>query len=115
MKAERSRLLIVDDDEKILFAFQEVFKKDGYEAIVARDGQEALNQVTASSPRAVIMDITMPRLDGLEALRAIRQLNPSIPVILVTGFGTMQTAIRAMQLGAFDYLTKPLDVATVRD
>jgi two-component system response regulator AtoC len=115
MKAERSKLLIVDDDEKILFAFQEVFKKDGYETIVARDGQEALSKVTASSPRAVIMDITMPRLDGLEALRAIKQRNPSIPVILVTGFGTMQTAIKAMQLGAFEYLTKPLDVGMVRD
>ncbi len=115
MKAERSKLLIVDDDEKILFAFQEVFKKDGYDTIVARDGQEALGEIAASNPRAVIMDITMPRLDGLEALRAIRQRNPSIPVILVTGFGTMQTAIKAMQLGAFDYLTKPLDVTTVRD
>lgn len=115
MKAERSKLLIVDDDEKILFAFQEVFTKDGYDTIVARNGKEALREVTASAPRVVIMDITMPRLDGLEALRAIRQLNPSIPVILVTGFGTMQTAIKAMQVGAFEYLTKPLDVATVRD
>ncbi len=115
MKAERSKLLIVDDDEKILFAFQEVFKKDGYDTIVARDGKEALSKVIASNPRAVIMDITMPRLDGLEALLAIRQRNPSIPVILVTGFGTMQTAIKAMQLGAFEYLTKPLDVGVVRD
>jgi DNA-binding NtrC family response regulator len=115
MKAERSKLLSVDDDEKILFAFQEVFKKDGYDTIVARDGKEALSKVIASNPRAVIMDITMPRLDGLEALLAIRQRNPSIPVILVTGFGTMQTAIKAMQLGAFEYLTKPLDVGVVRD
>ena len=69
----------------------------------------------ASRPPAVIMDITMPHLDGLEALRAIRQHNASIPVILVTGFGTMQTAIKAMQFGAFEYLTKPLDVRTVRD
>lgn len=115
MKAERSTLLIVDDDEKILFAFQEVFKKEGYNTIVARDGKEALRKVMASAPSAVIMDITMPQLDGLEALRAIRQRNSSIPVILVTGFGTMQTAIKAMQLGAFEYLTKPLDVGVVRD
>lgn len=115
MKAERSRLLIVDDDEKILYAFQEVFRKDGFDTIVARDGNEALREVAASRPRAVIMDITMPHVDGLEALRAIKQRNPSIPVILVTGFGTMQTAIKAMQLGAFEYLTKPLDVTMVRD
>jgi two-component system response regulator AtoC len=115
MKAERSKLLIVDDDEKILFAFQQVFKKEGYDTIVARDGKEALRKVMASSPRVVIMDITMPKLDGLKALLAIRQRNPSIPVIIVTGFGTMQTAIKAMQLGAFEYLTKPLDVGAVRD
>lgn len=115
MKAERSTLLIVDDDEKILFAFREVFKKDGYDTIVARDGNEALREVAASSPGAIIMDITMPGLDGLDALRAIRKRNPSIPVILITGFGTMQTAIKAMQLGAFEYLTKPLDVGMVRD
>jgi two-component system response regulator AtoC len=61
------------------------------------------------------MDITMPRLDGLEALKKIKQQNPSLPVILITGFGTMQTAIKAMQLGAFEYLTKPLDVRMVRE
>jgi two-component system, NtrC family, response regulator AtoC len=115
MRTERVKLLIVDDDEEILFAFQEVFKNDGYDTVVARDGKEALSEVAASNPRAIIMDITMPLLNGLEALRVIRQRNPSVPVILVTGFGTMHTAIKAMQLGAFEYLTKPLDIGMVRD
>ncbi len=115
MKTDRKKLLIVDDDEKILFAFQEVFKKDGYLSIVAHDGEEALEQAAAHRPAVVIMDITMPRLDGLQALKRLKEQSPSTPVILITGFGTMQTAIRAMQLGAFEYLTKPLDVATVRD
>ena len=115
MKAERAKLLIVDDDEKILFAFQEMFKKDGYDTIVARDGEEALDKVKTSHPSAVIMDITMPKLDGLQALQAIRERSASTPVILVTGFGTMQTAIKAMQMGAFEYLTKPLDIGTVRE
>ena len=115
MKSPRSRILIVDDDEKILFAFQEVFKKDGYDSFIARDGAEAVTKVVASPPSAVIMDITMPGLDGLEALKKIKQQNPSLPVILITGFGTMQTAIKAMQLGAFEYLPKPLDVGVVRD
>lgn len=115
MKADRVKVLVVDDDEKILFAFREMFRKDGYDTIVARDGVEALEKVEASHPAAVIMDITMPKLDGLHALQAIRDRDSSTPVILVTGFGTMQTAIKAMQLGAFEYLTKPLDVATVRE
>jgi two-component system response regulator AtoC len=116
MKTERSTLLIVDDDEQILFAFREVFtKKDGYETVVARDGEEALIKIAAARPHAVIMDITMPRLDGLKALQAIKMRDPSLPVVLVTGFGTMQTAIKAMQFGAFEYLTKPLDLLVVRD
>lgn len=114
VKKDRRTILIVDDDEKILFAFQEVLKKDGHRSTVARDGEEALRVVTSQHPDAVIMDITMPRLDGLEALGRIKTLAPSTPVILITGFGTMQTAIKAMQLGAFDYLSKPLDVDAVR-
>ena len=115
MKTERKKLLIVDDDEKILYAFREVFKKDGYQSIVAHDGQEALERAAEHQPAVVIMDITMPKLDGLQALKRLKEQSPATPVILITGFGTMQTAIRAIQLGAFEYLTKPLDVTVVRD
>ena len=114
MKSDRAKILIVDDDEKILFAFQEVFKAEGYQSILARNGEEALHEVATRHPDAVFMDITMPKLDGLEALRLIKQQAPQIPVILITGFGTMQTAIKAMQHGAFEYLTKPLDLQKIR-
>ena len=114
MRREKRTILIVDDDEKILFAFKEVLKKDGLRSAIARDGEEALRAVSALHPDAVIMDITMPRMSGLEALGRIRALSPSTPVILITGFGTMQTAIKAMQLGAFDYLSKPVDVEAIR-
>ncbi len=114
MKKNDPTVLIVDDDEKIVFAFLGLFKGEGYRCLVARDGQEAVDKVASDAPQIVFMDITMPRLDGLEALRRIKEINPSIPVILITGVGTMQTAIKAIQLGAFDYLTKPLDVAKVR-
>ncbi len=115
MKPERRNILIVDDDEQILFAFQEMFRKEGYASAVARDGEAAIRAIEGSPPDVLIMDITMPRLDGLETLRRIREKSPQIPVVMITGFGTMQTAIRAMQLGAFEYLTKPLDVARIRD
>src|SRR5512138_934613 len=100
MKPERTKLLIVDDDEQILYAFQAMFRKDGFDTIVARDGEEALDKVGSAHPAVVIMDITMPKLDGLHALQAMRERSSSTPVILVTGYGTMQTAIKAMQLGA---------------
>lgn len=115
MSRSRPRVLIVDDDEKILFAFRQVFRAEGYESAVARDGEEALNEVASARPDVVIMDITMPKIDGLEVLRQVRKENPALPVVLITGFGTMQTAIKAMQLGAFEYLTKPLDVGRIRE
>ncbi len=115
MKSSRKKILIVDEDERIVFALREVLRKDGYDCVVAGDGEEAVEKSGAAALSAVIMDITMPKLDGLEALRRIKSRTAGLPVILVTGFGTMQTAIRAMQLGAFEYLTKPLDVSAVRD
>jgi Response regulator containing CheY-like receiver, AAA-type ATPase, and DNA-binding domains len=113
MKAPR--ILVVDDDEKVLFAFTEVFKKEGCVHLTARNGEEAIEQVQHQRPDLVFMDITMPTLDGLEALKRIKELNQSIPVVIITGYGTMQTAIKAMQLGAFEYLTKPLDIDKVRE
>ncbi len=109
------KIMIVDDDENILFAFREVLKKDGYENIEARDGREALIKFESENPDIIFMDITMPELDGLEALKKIKEKNFSVPVIIITGRGTMQTAINAMQAGAFEYLTKPLSVTKVRD
>jgi len=113
MKAPK--VLVVDDDEKILFAFQEVLKRDRYKTLLARDGEEALERLATEQPALVFLDITMPRLDGLEALKRIREQNSAVPVVVITGYGTMQTAIRAVQLGAFEYLTKPLDVEKIRE
>jgi two-component system response regulator AtoC len=115
VKTSHPKILIVDDDEKILFAFRQVLKKDRYNCIVAKNGMEALEKISTQSPQIVFMDITMPKLDGLEALKQIKQRNQSIPVIIITGYGTMQTAVKAMQLGAFEYLRKPLDVEQIRD
>lgn len=113
MKAPR--VLVVDDDEKILFAFREVLRKEGCIYITARNGEEAIERLRDRQPDIIFMDITMPKLDGLEALKRIKEENRMIPVIIITGYGTMQTAINAMQLGAFEYLTKPMDVEKVRE
>jgi DNA-binding NtrC family response regulator len=115
VKEAQSTVLIVDDDEKILFAFQELFKKEGYRSLVADDGGDALRMIASASPDVLFLDISMPKLNGLDMLAELRSQNPSLPVILITGYGTMQTAIKAMQLGAFEYLTKPLDVQKVRE
>jgi len=109
------RILIVDDDEKIIFAFREVLLKDGHFCIEAKDGLVALDKIETDKPDLVFMDITMPECDGLETLKKIKSKNSTLPVIIITGQGTMQTAISAMQLGAFQYLMKPLSVNTIRE
>lgn len=108
------KVLIVDDDNEILYAFREVISKSGYKSIEARDGIEALEKLDEEQPDAIFMDITMPKLDGLEALSRIKENYPNLPVIIITGQGTIQTAVKAMQLGAFDYLPKPISIGKVR-
>lgn len=108
------KIMIVDDDNEIIYAFKEVINKSGYTSIEAQDGLQALEKVVAEQPQIVFMDIAMPKLNGLEALSRIKENCPNLPVIIITGQGTIQTAIKAMQLGAFDYLIKPISIAKVR-
>ena len=112
---KKTKILVVDDDQKILFAFKEVLKKDGHIYQEAHDGLEALEKVKNDPPDMIFMDISMPRMDGLQALKKVKEINSSIPVIMITGEGTMQTAIQAMQYGAFQYLMKPLSVPYIRE
>lgn len=107
-------ILIVDDDPKICFAFQKTFQSQKYETITAAGGEEAIRMLGERNPSLIFMDIMMPDADGLEILKKIKNSKPDIPVVMITGFGTMQTAIQAMQSGAYDYLTKPLDIEKVR-
>ncbi len=111
----KTKILVVDDDEKILFAFEQLLKRERYSCLTAKTGQEALIAISSQHPSVVFLDIAMPHIDGLQALQKIKERDPSVPVIMITGHGTMQTAIKAMQLGAFDYLTKPLDISKVRE
>lgn len=106
-------ILIADDDEKIVFAFKQTFK-DSAEVISAANGEEAIHILTTKPPAVTFLDITMPVKDGLTVLREVSELDISAPIVIITGFGTMNTAIEAMQLGAFDYITKPLDIQHIR-
>lgn len=112
---QKTKILVADDDETILYAFEELFKKDGHTGIIAKDGEEALKTLEQTTPDIIFLDITMPRFNGLEALQEIKKANRNIPVIIITGYGSMQTAVKAIQYGAFEYLTKPLDLNKIRD
>ncbi len=114
MDIEKHKILIIDDDEGIVYALRQLFLKDGYAVAEARDAFKGLEILPSEKPTLVIMDINMPGMNGLDTLREIKKTHPTLPVIMVTGYGTVETAVRAMQFGAFDYLTKPLDIQQVR-
>ena len=103
-------ILIVDDDENICAAFQQFIRELGHEPRIASNGADAIAIVSECHPDLVIMDIRMPGTDGLEALPAIRAADPEVPVVMMTAYGTSQTSIEATRLGAFEYITKPLDL-----
>lgn len=107
-------VLVVDDDEGIVYACRRTFEKEGYRVLSAADGIAGIQAIERDQPDLVFMDVTMPRLDGLSALAKIKELGLDVPIVIITGMGTMQTAIQAVQLGAYEYITKPLDVDDVR-
>lgn len=102
-------LLAIDDERLILDCFRYTFTDPEIKLVTAVTGQEGLTRFRESQPDAVITDIRLPDMSGIDVLQQFREWDPKVPVILVTGHGTAETAIEAMRLGAFDYLLKPLD------
>ena len=109
-----ARILVVDDDEHICAAFDQFLSDEGHTPLFASNTEDALITVEASHPDLVLMDIRMPGGDGLQALKQIRALEPNAYVVIMTAYGTSQTSIEAMRCGAFDYLTKPLDLDVLK-
>ncbi|HLN73607.1 MAG: sigma-54-dependent transcriptional regulator [Methylococcaceae bacterium] len=104
------KVLIIDDNKLILKYLKESIIKMGYDTIEAESGEAGLQLIRTENPDLVITDFQMPGIDGLEVLARIRRLNTTLPVILLTGFGDVVLTIKSIQLGAFDYLEKPVDI-----
>lgn len=102
------KILIIDDDKIISLMLKKMLLKDGYTVIEAEDGEHGLEMVKKEHPDLVITDFQMPGIDGLEVLSEIQKLKTNLPVILLTGFGDVVLTIKSIQLGAFDYLEKPI-------
>ncbi len=105
----RGRILVVDDDLASRTALEALFSDEGYEVELASDGFKALGRLAEFSPDLVITDQKMPGLDGLELLRQLSSRDETLPVILLTAFGAVKSAVEALRAGAYDYLTKPAD------
>jgi DNA-binding NtrC family response regulator len=104
------RLLIVDDEQEILDVMSSYFSQEGhYEIMTAQHGADAVMLAGFQRPHAVLLDILMPGMDGVEVLRAIRVMDPTIPVVMVTGNADVKIARDTLTIGAFDYVAKPFD------
>ncbi len=106
---EERTVLVVDDEANMRKVLSAHLRRDGFRVLTANDGQEALELMSHGPVDVVLSDLRMPRLDGLGLLRALNEHHPALPVVLLTAHGTVDTAVDAMKLGAFDYLTKPFD------
>jgi two-component system response regulator HydG len=102
-------LLIVDDDKAHLSMLKTVLKGWGYQTVEVEDGSEAISQVQHKPFDCILMDVRMANIGGIEALTEIKSINPSIPIIIMTAYSSVDTAVQAMKSGAYDYLTKPLN------
>jgi two-component system nitrogen regulation response regulator NtrX len=106
-------ILVVDDEAAIRSSVAGILEDEGYRTVFAVDGLEALAAAQQELPDLVLLDIWMPRLDGLETLQKLKELNPQLTVVMMSGHGTIETAVRSTKLGAFDFIEKPLSLEKV--
>jgi two-component system NtrC family response regulator len=104
-----ARILVVDDDENLRWVLKTQLEDMGYLTSTAASGEEALALIEQELPALILTDLKMPGLSGMELLDRVRSEEPEVPVVIVTAFGTVQSAVQAMRAGAYDYLTKPID------
>src|SRR3954471_6106322 len=105
-----SNILIVDDEKAIRKTLGEILSYEGYKMDEAGDGEEALKRFKDKSYDVVLCDIKMPKMDGIEFLERAREINPDVPIIMISGHGTIETAVEAVKKGAYDYISKPPDL-----
>jgi two-component system response regulator HydG len=112
--SEKPRILVVDDEESHRIMLRAVLKDEGYEVAEAADGSEAVRAVEQEPFDLILLDVRMKTMDGIEALNEIRKISPLIPVLIMTAYASVKTAVEALKAGAFDYLTKPLDIEELK-
>jgi len=104
------RVLIVDDEKNIVSSLKDILNDEGYEVSVAEDGLGALKMIQSDPPDLVLLDIWLPGMDGIEVLKTVKTYHPEIEVLIMSGHGTIDTAVQATKLGAFDFIEKPFSL-----
>jgi two-component system, NtrC family, response regulator AtoC len=104
-----AKVLVIDDEANLRKVLAALLRRDGYDVTIAEDGEMGMAEFQKNGADAVITDLVMPKLGGMEVLRAVNAADPEVPVIIITAHGTVDSAVEAIKLGAFDYVTKPFD------
>ncbi|MFZ0613135.1 MAG: response regulator [Desulfobacterales bacterium] len=107
---KKMRIMVVDDEVRFLVSTKKLLEKKGYTVETAAGGAEAIDKLLLAKPHVVILDVKMPGMDGIQTLGEIKTRFPLIEVIMLTGHGTVESAVTGLKSGAFDYLIKPIDV-----
>jgi len=108
------RILVADDEVKICALLKKLLEREGYRVTTVNDGGSALKEMVRQRPDLLISDIQMPGMDGLELSRRVRNLDADLPIVLITGYASMETAVMALREGVSDYITKPFSIAELK-
>ncbi|SPD72986.1 Benzoyl-CoA reductase electron transfer protein, putative (modular protein) [uncultured Desulfobacterium sp.] len=106
---KKTAVVVIDDDESICEACRQTLEENGIRTEVSTDGTEGLRLVEKARPNVVLVDLKMPKISGIDVLKKIPEINPGIVPIVITGYGTIDTAVESMKIGAFDFITKPFE------
>ena len=110
MALAKERILIVDDEKNIVGSLQGILLDEGYDVSIAGDGLDALDMIQTDPPDLLLLDIWLPGMDGIEVLKTVKTYHPNIEVLIMSGHGTIDTAVKATKLGAFDFIEKPFSM-----
>jgi len=114
MVSEAAKILVIEDEDQVRESYMDMFSFFGYNVESAPNGREGLARINKKDYDIIVTDLKMPEMDGLEVLKYIKKRKPFIEVIVITGYATLDNAIKAMKVGAYDYFTKPIDIDHVR-
>lgn len=109
------RILIVDDQKGVRRLLEELFKNEGWEVGSAGDGLEAIEKVEQTQPHLILMDVKMPNMNGLDATQTILQHHPDVPIIMMTAYGEIEVAKKALEAGVKRCISKPFDIMVLKD
>ncbi|MBI5643529.1 MAG: response regulator [Deltaproteobacteria bacterium] len=112
---KRQRVLVIDDEEAICSFLRIFFEEEGYEVSTSLAAEDGVKAALKERPDIVFVDLNIPKMGGIEVLRQIKKSDENTVVVVITGFGTIEGARSAMNLGAYDYITKPLDIDFIKE